>query len=96
MKRSKTEALSDVLNNFLRENGLETPLNQHRLVESWPEVVGKTIARYTGGLFIKNQTLYVKVSSPSLKSDLMMGRSSLVRQLNQHVGAYVISDIVFT
>ncbi len=96
MKRSKTESLADVLNDYLRQNGLETPLNQHRLVESWPEVVGKVIARYTGDLFIKNQTLYVKVSSPSLKSDLMMGRSSLVRQLNQHVGAYVISDIVFT
>ncbi len=96
MKRSNTEALSDVLNAFLRQNGLETPLNQYRLVESWTEVVGKTIARYTGDLFIKNQTLYVKVTSPSLKSDLMMGRSSLVRQLNRHVGAYVISDIVFT
>lgn len=96
MKRSKTEALADVLNDYLRQNGLETPLNQHRLVESWPEVVGKTIARYTGGLFIKNQTLYVKVTSPSLKSDLMMCRNNLVRLLNQHVGAYVISDIVFT
>ncbi len=96
MKRSNTESLSDVLNAFLRQNGLETPLNQYRLVESWTEVVGKTIARYTGDLFIKNQTLYVKVTSPSLKSDLMMGRSSLVRQLNRHVGAYVISDIVFT
>ncbi len=96
MKRSNTEALSDVLNAFLRQNGLETPLNQYRLVESWTEVVGKTIARYTGDLFIKNQTLYVKVTSPSLKSDLMMGRSSLVRQLNRRVGAYVISDIVFT
>lgn len=96
MKRSNTEALSDVLNAFLRQNGLETPLNQYRIVESWTEVVGKTIARYTGDLFIKNQTLYVKVTSPSLKSDLMMGRSSLVSQLNRHVGAYVISDIVFT
>ncbi len=96
MKRSNTEALSDVLNAFLRQNGLETPLNQYRLVESWTEVVGKTIAHYTGDLFIKNQTLYVKVTSPSLKSDLMMGRSSLVRQLNRRVGAYVISDIVFT
>ena len=95
MKRSKTESLTDILNDCLRQNGLETPLNQYRLIESWNTVVGKTIARYTGDLFIKNQTLYVKVKSSTLKSDLMMGRSSLVHQLNEHVGAYVISDIIF-
>ncbi len=95
MKRSKTEALTDILNDCLRQNGLETPLNQYRLIESWNTVVGNTIARYTGDLFIKNQTLYVKVKSSTLKSDLMMGRSSLVRQLNEQVGAYVISDIIF-
>lgn len=95
MRRSKAEALTTLLGEYLREEGLETPLNQYRLVESWPKVVGPTIARYTGDVFIKNQTLYVKIKSAPLKNDLMMGRANLVRQLNTHIGAQVITDITF-
>lgn len=95
MKRSKTESITNLLNEFLREQGLETPLNQHRLIDIWPEVMGCAINRYTGDLFIKNQTLHVKINSASLKNDLMMNRSELVKRLNEAVGAYVISDITF-
>ena len=96
MKRSKTESITNLLNEFLRKQGLETPLNQHRLIESWPKVMGEVINRQTCDLFIKNQTLYVKIKSAALKSDLMMNRTSLVNQLNEAAGAYVISDINFT
>lgn len=95
MKKSNTESLSDLLSKFLRQEGLETPLNQHRLISAWSEVMGTTITRYTGDMFIKNRTLYVKITSPSLKSDLMMERAKLVKRLNDYVGAYVIADIVF-
>lgn len=95
MRRSKAEPLTTLVGEYLRLEGLETPLNQHRLVDAWPTVVGPTIARYTAEAFIKNQTLYVKLKSAALKSDLMMGRANLVAQLNQHIGAQVIADIVF-
>ncbi len=95
MRRSKSETLDTLIGEFLRQEGLESPLNQYRLVDSWPKVVGPTIARYTGEVFIKNQTLFVKVKSAPLRNDLMMGRTNLVRQLNQHIGAQVITDIVF-
>ena len=44
MFRRDVQNLSDVLNRCLRQNGLETPLLQHRLVNAWDEVVGKGIA----------------------------------------------------
>ena len=93
MKRSKTESITNLLNEFLREQGLETPLNQHRLIEMWPEVMGNAINQQTNDLFIKNQTLYLKIKSAALKNDLMMNRAALVQRLNEAVGAYVITDI---
>ena len=68
---------------------------QTRLIDSWDEVAGKAVARYTGEKFIKNQTLFVKISSPALRTELSMMRTSLVSSLNQRVGAYIISDIRF-
>lgn len=79
----------------LRMQGLETPLLQKRLVESWPEVAGEVIARYTTGVTIYNQTLFVRISVPALRQDLSMRRMEFVRKLNEYVGAQVITDIKF-
>ena len=82
MFRQKVESLRDVLLRNLREQGLETPLLQKRLVEAWPQVVGPVIARYTLNTYIYNQTLYVRLSNPALRSDLSMMRTELVKKLN--------------
>ena len=37
MKRNNTEKLGDVIMQLLRQEGLETPLNQYRLIDSWKE-----------------------------------------------------------
>lgn len=95
MERRKSEKLTNVLLRFMRESGLETPLNQYRLVEAWPEVAGSVVASYTREVYIRNQTLYVRLSRPALRANLQMLREQLVRQLNARVQAFVITDIVF-
>ena len=95
MKKSNTEQIGTILNRYLREEGLETPLNQYRLINSWAEVMGQGIMNYTGERFIKGQTLYVQIRSSILKQDLMMSRATIVRRLNEHVQAQVITDIQF-
>ncbi|MBR1428585.1 MAG: DUF721 domain-containing protein [Prevotella sp.] len=87
--------VADVVNMFLRQNGLETPLLQNRLVDAWDEVAGKAVARYTEDKYIRNQVLFVKLTSPALRSDLSMMRTALVDKLNQYVGARIIVDIRF-
>lgn len=94
MERRKSEELTDVLLRFMRASGLETPLNQHRLIEAWPEVAGQLAAEQTRNLYIRNQTLYVQVSSPALRANLMMDRARLTSLLNNHVKANVITDVV--
>lgn len=95
MKRNNTEQIGDVIRKFLRQSGLESPLNEFRLVDAWRDVVGPTIAKYTLNLYIRNQTLFVHLSSSVLRQELQMQREMLVNHLNQRVGASVIVDIVF-
>lgn len=95
MFRRKVEILDDVLNHFLRNEGLETPLLQRRLINAWEEIAGKTVAKYTQEKLIKNQTLFVKIINPALKADLTMMRSELIRKLNAYVGSMLIADIKF-
>ena len=95
MRRKNTERLGDVIRRALREQGLETPLNEVRAVNSWPQVVGPTIARLTSNVSLRQGTLYVKVTRPALRQDLMMGRTQLARKINDYVGAQVVQSIVF-
>ena len=96
MFRKDVQNIHDLLLYYMRKQGLETPLLQRRLIASWPEVAGEAISRYTTDVRIFNQTLYVKLTMPALRADLSMRRTELVQQLNNRVGAQIITDIRFT
>ena len=95
MFRKNVESLKEVLLRTMREQGLDTPLYQKRLVEAWPQVAGPVIMRYTMNTYIYNQTLYVRLSNPALRADLSMRRQELTQRLNAVVGEQVITDIRF-
>ena len=95
MFRRDVQQVKDLILRSLREQGLEMPLQQKRLVEAWPIVAGPVVARYTLNTYIYNQTLYVRLSNPALRSDLSMRRKELTAQLNKYVGNQVITDIRF-
>jgi predicted nucleic acid-binding Zn ribbon protein len=84
-----------VIRSFLRENGLESPLNEQRIVDAWPKVIGPSMAKYSREVYIKNEVLYVHLTSSALRQELMMARERLVRELNAQVGATVIKNIIF-
>ena len=95
MKRNDAEQIGKLIQQFLRQESLESPLNEQRLLDAWPQILGPAIASYTKELYIRNQILYVHLTSAALRQELMMGRELLVRNLNQKVGATVITNIIF-
>lgn len=95
MFKRDVQSIKDLIMKNLRQQGLETPLLQKRLVEAWSQVAGPVISGYTLNTYIKNQTLFVKLSSPALRADLSMRRQDFVNRLNHHVGTQVIYDIRF-
>ena len=95
MFRRKVKDISELLNATLRLNGLEMPLLQKRTIDAFDEVVGGVIAKYVTDKFIRNQTLYVKMTNPALRQDLSMSRATLLRRLKETVGSEVVTDIRF-
>ena len=94
MRKTDSEKVGGVILQYLREMGLETPLNEHRLIQAWDKVLGPAVSRYTRELRIYNQVLFVTVSSAALRNELMMRRTELVTRLNTEAGAQVITQIV--
>jgi len=95
MRRKNTEQVGMVIGQFLRQEGLETPYNQYRIIQAWPTVMGEAINKYTRQIFVRNQALNVQIISPTLKQNLMMEHRALARRLNEYIGSQVIEDVKF-
>ena len=95
MFKQDVQLVKKLILRTLREQGLETPLQQKRLLEAWPQVAGERIASYTLNTYIYNQTLFIRLSSPALRADLSMRRQEFVCRLNAVVGEQIITDVRF-
>lgn len=95
MERRNTERADNILQKFLHDSGLGTPYLQYKLVQAWSTVVDETIATATQALEVRNQTLWVRVEIPALRTQLSMMRAQLVQQLNAAVESIIIYDIKF-
>lgn len=93
MFRKEVKPISELLSQYLRQQGMETPLLQRRIVDTWDSLMGPAIAQYTTEKFIKNQVLFVKILNPALRQDLNMMRSQLVKRLNEAVGSQIITEV---
>lgn len=101
MRRTKAQPIDELLGGVLRELGLESPLMEYRLVQSWPEAVrqvygdgiGSRIAAATTDVRINNQTLHVNLTSPALRQQIRMNALPLVEALNAAAGARLITDL---
>ncbi len=93
MKKTNSEHIGIVMQQVLREMGLERPLLEHRIVEAWPSLMGTMIAQYTRKVEFKNGVLFVYLSSAPLRQELFLARFELVRKLNEYVGADIVHDV---
>lgn len=95
MRRSKTITLAEALNDYIKEMNFGPKLNEAGLINSWEEVVGKAIASRTAKVYIREQVLYVHLSSSVVRNELLMLRQALKEKLNNKAGSDVIKDIIF-
>ena len=95
MFKRDVRQLDNLLTQYLRATGLETPLLQRRLISAWPEVMDDVVVKNTGRIYVSNQTLNVEINNSALRAELLMRRNDIVERLNRHVGVRVVADVVF-
>lgn len=95
MRRQETQSIAEILGDVLKENHIDTKLNEMQIIEAWFKMLGSTIKKYTTNIYIKDKKLCVKLNSAVLKNELMMSRSNIVKSLNKEVNKEVINDIIF-
>ncbi|PLX02804.1 MAG: DUF721 domain-containing protein [Marinilabiliales bacterium] len=94
MRRNNTQSIGEVLKEYIKAMKLSSGLQNARITSSWEEVVGKTVARYTSKLYIKDHKLFVHLSSSVVKNELLMIRGEILKRLNDIAGEEVINEII--
>lgn len=87
-------SLKEAINKLIKTYQLQGKLTETQLNDSWEEIMGKPIAKYTRSLQLNNGRLVVKLSSSVLRQELSYGKNQLIERLNEHFGEAVIRDIV--
>ena len=88
--------LGDLIKEFYELHKGPEYLEEQRIIQSWPQVVGPFIASHTIDLSIKNHVLFVRVDSDALRSELGYSKSLLIKNLNEVVGKEMVREIVLS
>lgn len=95
MERRDYQTIGDVLRQALEESRMTDRLDEVRAAAVWESVVGPNIAALTGRPWVSKGVMTVRTPDASLRQELMMSRSSLVRNINVIIGRDIITDIRF-
>lgn len=87
--------ISDVLKEFIQKNKLEKGLDAVDVKQAWVNLMGNGVNNYTKEVLLKNNVLYVWLTSSVLREELLFGKQKIIRMINEDIGKEVIKDLVF-
>ena len=86
--------LGDLIKEFYELHKGSGYLDEQKVIQAWPQVVGPFIASHTIDLSIKNHVLFVRVDSDALRNELGYSKSLLIKNLNDIIGKEIVKEIV--
>ncbi|SDL42211.1 DUF721 domain-containing protein [Kriegella aquimaris] len=94
-KRNNTNLpLGDALNEFLKENRLQKGIDKVNAREAWARLMGNGVNNYTTAVELRNDTLFVALSSSVLREELSHGKSRIIVMFNEEMGKEVVKKLV--
>jgi hypothetical protein len=87
-------SLGDAMKQFLEKSRLKGGMQALQIKDVWEDIMGKTIAKYTDKIEIKNHTLFITSSVAPLKNELLYQKEKIIERVNQALGERVVREVV--
>ena len=62
--------------------------------DAWSSLMGNGVNNYTTSVELKNETLYVSLSSSVLREELSLGKSKIIKMINEELGKELVKKLV--
>lgn len=86
--------VGDVLKHIIQVNKLQPGMDQISVKEAWANLMGNGVNSYTQNVALRNSTLYVELTSSVLREELSLGKSKIIKMINEELGREVVTNVV--
>jgi len=93
-RTANEEKLQNVVNDFIDQTGLRKKFQEQEILLSFKEIMGPFLMKKVKKSYVKNQKLYLQLSSAAFKQELILQKTVLLGQLNSKIGSIYLKDLV--
>jgi hypothetical protein len=87
-------SMKDALSAFIQKNKLAKGIDKVNAREAWARLMGNGVNNYTTEIELRFDTLYVSLSSSVLREELSLGKSKIIRMINEEIGKELVKKLV--
>lgn len=92
---NKTVCLKTEIDNFMNHIGLDSRMQEMKILEVWTECVGEAIAKYSSPQEIRKNKLFVRVENAAWRYELSLKKNDIIEKLNKSLNKKLIKEIIF-
>lgn len=89
-----TVSIGEALKHFMQKSKLSNGLRGAAIKDVWEDVMGKTVAKYTTKIEIRQKTLFIETPIAALKNELHYQKPLIMKRINEAFEQDVIDKIV--
>ena len=95
MKRNfKLKPIKNIIENFVEQKSISDGIFNVKVQKAWENAVEKKILDYTKEIYVKGEVLYIKVSNPILKQEILYSKQKVINLINEELEKDLIKKIV--
>ena len=95
MKRNyKLKPIKNIIESFVEQDSISDGFFNIKIQKAWENAVEKKILDYTKEIYVKGDILYIKVSNPILKQEILYSRQKVINLINEELEKDLIKKIV--
>ncbi len=93
-RKFEPQLLGKVLSEIVESKALFRGITNEKINGLWNQLLGDNISQFTDKVELRNETLYVSLSSAPLREELSYGKEKIMWMLNEEMGKETIKKIV--
>lgn len=86
--------MKEALSAFIQKNKLQKGMDKVDARAAWARLMGNGVNNYTTDIELKNDVLYVALSSSVLREELSLGKTKIIKMLNEELGKDLVKKLV--
>ena len=91
---NEEHSMQDILKEFIQVHKLDSGMNKIDVEQAWKNLMGNGVNNYTEEVLLKNNTLYVKLSSAVLRNELSFGKNKIIKMINEEMGKEIVKNLI--